>query len=197
MTRITAIVLGAALAAGCAGSPLPDEHYYRLDPALPAADAEHPRLDGLIQVQAPVGDGLLSERTMVFQPADAPNTIKQYRYHFWHMPPPAMLQRALADHLRAAGTAARVTTGSSAERPDWVVGGTLLRFEHVIGDRQRVRIELEIEVHSGTGEFLMVRRYDATEPTDGRGPGPAAAAFERALGRVLDELGPDLAGLGA
>lgn len=176
----------AALALACAGSPPPEDAFHRLRLSQPAARGA-PLLAGTVEVARPDASDLLRGRAIVVAQAAREGRLQRSRYQFWSDPPAVLVQQALADRLRTGGLAARVVTPERRDDPQWVVSGTLHRFERIVGpggDQAVVRIELALrDVAARRVPVLGV--YEARESAADGSVEAAVDAFGRALGDVF------------
>ncbi|MDX1434347.1 MAG: ABC-type transport auxiliary lipoprotein family protein, partial [Gammaproteobacteria bacterium] len=153
---LTALALG--LLAGCAQQPVSvqEEQFYRLTVAPPAARPPPPVIDGVLEVERFLANGLLTDRAVAYARADAPDVLHQYRYHFWSDTPTRMLQLATVDYLRTARVAGGVVTPELRMDPRWVVSGRLLRFERIVdGSEARVALELDLALRDVEADALL------------------------------------------
>jgi ABC-type uncharacterized transport system auxiliary subunit len=192
--RAAAAALLAACGLGCAltGSPRPDA-FYRLEPAAPPPLAR-PALPGLLEVDRLRADAITSERLLLFRAGDDATEVRRHAYHQWVDPPPLMLQVALASALRGAGVARAVVTSDQRARPDFVLGGRILRLERRLDGPPRALLELELSLTRESDRALLLQRvYREERAAEGAAVADAVRAFDAALGALLERLVADLA----
>lgn len=187
-------IAAVGLACGCAGGPTPRTHYWRLEAPAPGGEAPV-RLPGVVQVERPSASGLLQTRPLLVSDAARPNALAQYDYHVWTEAPPELVQRTLADHLRAAGVARRVVTPELRVPADYVVSGRLRRFERVRaaqGDRVAVELDLVLR-RSADGALLWQGSYRSERALRGEDMDAAVSSLGEAAGDVYARFVADLA----
>ena len=180
------------LLSDCAGGPAPTHHYYRLEPAEPAALGE-PALDGILVVDRLRAEAIASGRDLLERNASSPELRRRTHDH-WVEPPPTMLQIGIVGYLRAAGVASQVITPDLHLCPDYELAGRILAFERVVGSgTPRVRIALELSLTRVKGrELLLLETYVDEREAPGRGIDDAARAFAEALASILERLVAEL-----
>ena len=183
---LRALVLLAPLlvVAGCAQPKLPQENYYRLVVAEPADKGVV--LDGSLVVEPFIGNGLTSERSLLYSTADAPLKVQQYHYHYWIDPPPQMIQDQVVAYLRSGGAAANVVTPEMRLLPDYALTGRIKRLERIVdGSRFSAVVELEISLSDARDNSLvLLETYVAEEPA-GRDMAATVEAFNRGITKIL------------
>lgn len=188
-----ALGLLALLVAACTQPPVPRDTFYRLDPAIPEAVARSaPLFDGVVEVGRFTADGVVGERSLAF--SDTGGELTRYSYHYWAEPPPDLLQRALTDHLRAAGLFSQTVTPELRVPANYEVQGRLRRFEQLRdGDGARVALALTLsltDIHDG--RLVHLGTYEATREAADAAPGSAVAALRGATAEVLGRFIADL-----
>ncbi len=193
LASLKTLVLAAAVAAlaACAAPAPPKDNFHRLSVAPPQRVFAPPPLPGVLEINRPDVDGVLSERAMAYQ--EASGVVARYNYDYWSNPPAQMLQDALAEALDSAHAADHVVTPDLRVPPDWTLRGRLKRFESVPGaKRVDLRVQLAV-VSARDGTLVLSRTYDVSEPVAEPSPAAAAAALgqatSQAVGRLLDDLG--------
>ena len=181
------------LLAGCAGGPAPTHHYYRVEPAEPAASLGQPALDGVLVVDRLRAEAIASGRELLERNASSPE-LRRRSHHHWVEPPPTMLQVGIVGYLRAAGVASEVVTPDLHLSPDFELAGRILAFERVVGSGPpRVRIALELSLTRIDGrELLLLETYVDEREAPGSGIDDAARAFAEALSSILERLVAEL-----
>ena len=124
--------------------------------------------------------------------------VAPYGYQLWVDPVPALLQRALAEHLREAGVADEVVLPEMNSAETWELNGYVERFAHVTGSSpEQVVVELELSVvRARTGDVLLRERYRVERAVQDSGAAGAAAELGIATGEVFDRFIADLAATG-
>jgi len=182
-------VVLAVASTGCAG-PAPRDHLYRLEVATPAQSG--PTLPGVLEVERFTSDDVLRKRAMLRVEPGSPE-VTPYGYHLWVNSPTLLLQRALADYLRAAGAAQIVTTPDAGETEDWHVTGNLRRFDQMTGPEPKATVEIELRLrrrHSPKSAVQQVYRAEA--PAADASPRAAADAFGSAVSTIFERFTADL-----
>ncbi|MBL6935759.1 MAG: membrane integrity-associated transporter subunit PqiC [Alphaproteobacteria bacterium] len=191
---LTLILLAPLLVvAGCAQPKLPQENYYRLVTAEPADKGVV--LDGSLVVEPFIGNGLTSERSLLYSTTDAPLKVQQYHYHYWIDPPPQMIQDQVVSYLRSGGVAANVVTPEMRLLPDYALTGRIKRLERIVdGSRFSAVVELEIGLSDARDNSLvLLETYVAEEPA-GRDMASTVEAFNRGITKILEKFVADLGG---
>jgi ABC-type uncharacterized transport system auxiliary subunit len=178
-----ALVAVAALAlSACAGSPPPPDAFHRLHVPDPPARAT-PLLDGVVEVDRLATVDVLRSRPLAVVDA-ATGVLRHARYDLWVSGPPALVQDALVDYLRAARAAERVVVPELRDEPRWIVAGRLHRFERVAGGGGAAAVSLELSLRpAGGGPPRVHGVYAVERPASADS---AAAAIE-ALGVATGE----------
>jgi len=146
---------------------------------------EQPVLTGTLAVKRFAADGMLQGRNMVYSKPGKPLEAELYHYHHWADIPPVMLQQQLADYLRAANAATRVTVADPDIRPDYILNGRIKRLERSIGATTSGIIELELGlIHKGSGRVLFSRTYRQKIRVEGSGMTDTVAALNQALTNI-------------
>lgn len=179
--------------AGCAQPKLPQENYYRLMVAEPADGSVI--LDGFLVVEPFIGNGLTSERALLYSASDAPLRVQQYHYHYWIDPPPQMIQDQVVAYLRSGGYAAKVVTPEMRLLPDYALTGRIKRLERIVdGSRFVAVMELEIGLSNAhDNSLILLKTYVAEEPA-GKDMISTVEAFNRGITKILEKFVADLNG---
>lgn len=186
----------AALLAGCAQPPLPQDQFYRLQLASPTPLGGAPRLDGVLEVGRLTADGLTAGRNIVFVEAKPSHALAAYHYHLWIEPPTIMLRDQMIRYLRTAGVANTVVTREMRADPDFVVIGRIHRLERVLGTKPAAVVELELGVRRiADGRLVLLETYRHEAPVEGDSVGDAVAAMNGGLEAILKAFVADLAAL--
>lgn len=177
------MLLVAALLGGCGTTArVPEDNFYRLDIATPAARLDAPVLTGVLSVQAGAAAPVYRDRAFLYSEARTPGRLQRYHYHYWTDTPPRLLQRALADHLRAAGVADTVVMPEDGIDARYRLRLDIERFEHVRGhDSGVVAVAARLNLsESGSGTLLLQERIEAEAAVQGGEHVDLAAAYRRA-----------------
>lgn len=193
MRRALALAMLAGGIGACAGSPPPDDAFHRLSPPAPARRSA-PLLAGSVEVAPLSASDALRGRAMMIASDDRPDRLQRSHHHFWVDAPPALLQRALMDSLRAAGVDGQVVEPERRAGPAWRVTGRIERFERILaGGGGRVDVTLELSLREAAGAKRAVDgRYVESEPVSRNSADEAVAAFGRAVARAFDAFLADV-----
>jgi cholesterol transport system auxiliary component len=191
---LSAIIVAYAVVAGCVSGPPPQDVFYTLTGAMTASKSSKP-LAGTILVNRMAARGFTAGRQIVFRDKKYPFQVQRYHYRYWADAPAVLIQDRLAESLRQAGIADYVITPAERAKADWILSGTLLRFEHHPYTRPpAVVVELELGiVRSECRESVFLKRYSVQEPASNHQIEQAIPAFERALTRLIDQFLKDAA----
>ncbi|HLO76716.1 MAG TPA: ABC-type transport auxiliary lipoprotein family protein [Magnetospirillum sp.] len=180
----------AALAA-CASPAPPRDNFYRLDAVPRVAAVQRAVLPGVLEVNRPDVDGVLTERGLAYQEKDG--ALARYSYDLWSDAPATALQLALAETLRDAHAAEQVVTPDLRVPPDWMVRGRLFRFEY-LPSQGKVAVKLQLAVVSARdGTLVLLETYAAEPAVQGAGPEAAVAALNHATADIYSRFVADLA----
>lgn len=183
-----------ALLAGCFGSapPVPKEQYFRLI-ATQAAEQSDSRISGGIEVVPFGGEGVMSERPLLFS-ADGGRKLEQRNYAYWTDAPPQMLRDQLIAYLRQSGIAGRVAPSELRIESAFSVRGTIKRLEQLTGSDAGAVISLELAVlENGSDRLVLSKVYTAQRPTSGQSIDDAVAALNDGLDEIFAAFVSDLA----
>jgi ABC-type uncharacterized transport system auxiliary subunit len=185
--------LSAALvgfvAACAAGTPAPQDQYYRIDGGVPEARLASPVAPGVVMVDRFAVEGLTSGRAINFVDPAQPNKLQQYFYHHWAEPPNVMLRDALVTYMRESGAVETAITPVVRTDADFVVTGSINKLERRLGSPITALIELEIAVtRFDDGDLLHVGTYSAEVPAEGPGIDDTITAFDRGLADIFQQF---------
>ena len=195
--RFAAVLLLAGLgtfAAACAQPPVPQDQFYRLQVSTDAVSRAAPLLDGVLEVERLLADGITAGRPLVYSVSGTENQLQEYNYHFWTEPPTVMLQGQLIKYLRANKIAKSIVTPEMRVRANYILGGKIHRLEKVVGVSPRVVLEIELALREARSEKLVyLNSYTVEKEADSDSISAAVKALNDALsgiyGQFVDELG--------
>lgn len=178
---------------GCAASPAPRDHFYRLEAATSQA-FESPLLAGTLEVDRFRVEAIAQGRRILYRDASQPGEIAQHAYHHWADPPSMMLQDQLVRYLRAKGVAENVVTAAIHVESDHLVSGRLVRFERLLGGGEsRVAVEMELTLLRREGrELLLLETYREERAASGAGVAASVTAFEQASSAIFERFVADI-----
>jgi ABC-type uncharacterized transport system auxiliary subunit len=182
------------LLAGCFGAapPVPKEQYFRLIAAQPAEQAAG-KVKGGIEIAPFTGDGVLTERPLLFTANDG-RKLEQRNYAYWTSAPPQMLRDQLVAYLRQAGIADSVVPSELRIESAYVVRGTIKRLEQLVGGSSGAVISLELSVLQNSSDRLILSKvYTADKSTSGESIDNAVAALNDGLDEIFAAFAHDLA----
>ena len=191
-----AMVLALLLSACAGGGPLPEDRFYRVEVAAPAAAAA-PLLRGGLLVERLRADALHAGRAVLYRQADRPLELGRHHYRFWTEAPNQMVQQQLAAWLRGSGLADHVYTGEEAMPHRYRLSGRVLAFEREIGPAGvTLHVGLQLTLtRQGDREPLLEKRYQVDQAVAGRDMHATALAAQQALETVFHSLAGDIARL--
>jgi len=190
-TRCVAGLIVCLLLGGCAGgSRIPEDSFYRLEQAAPTARLAAPVLDGILMVQGGAAAPIYRDRALLYSEPGEPARLQRYHYQSWIDSPPQLLQRSLADYLRASGVAPAVVTPEDAIDARYRLRVDVERFEQVRGDSgSRVVVGLNMTLTERTSGKLLVQEQLRTDSAvQGDDFTAMAAAYERALDELYTRI---------
>ena len=185
------LVLGA-----CAQPEVPTDRFYRLDIGEPETTLAKPRLEGTLEVDRFVADGLNAGRPIVYSESERPREVLEYHYHFWTEPPTLMLRDQLVAYLRAAKVADTVVTPEHRVEPDYELACKIRRLEQVNGKPPGAVVELELALkRSADGQILFLDTYRIEAEAKTGTVAAAVDAMNSALGLIYAPFTNDISGL--
>lgn len=177
------MLAAAVLLAACAGGArVPEDNFYRMDIAAPAARLAVPALADVMSVQAGAAAPVYRDRAFLYSEARSPERLQRYHYHYWTDTPPRLLQRALADYLREAGVATAVVMPEDGIDARYRLRLDIERFEHVRGqDGGQVVVAVRLALgERGSGALPLQERLEAEAAVQGGEHTDLAEAYRRA-----------------
>lgn len=188
--RLTPLI-AAVLLSACAGAArVPEDSFYRLEIAAPAQRLETPALPGILSVQVGSAAPVYRDRAFLYSEAQVPGRLQRYHYHYWMDTPPRLLQRTLAEYLRAAGIATAVVTPEDAIDGRYRLRVDIERFEQRRGRNGgdvTVAVSLALS-ERGTGALLLQDRLHSEAAVHGDDHHALAAAYQHAAEALYAQL---------
>ena len=157
------------------------DQFYRLPEAV-SGSVRSVGAGDIVYVPPFVASGLHGERALIYAHDDG-TSLEQYTYHYWVDSPRLLLQQALAERLRMAGTR-RIVVSPSADAK-YTVRGYIRKFERRGQQQGSVAVDLEFEVtqaDSDSPEFARAYRRTITLQDD------AMATYAAALGAASQDI---------
>ncbi|MCB1744613.1 MAG: membrane integrity-associated transporter subunit PqiC [Gammaproteobacteria bacterium] len=214
-STVRAMLLGlvsAGMLAACGQGPVkPPDRYYRMS-LEPAARSSSKPLHGNLLVQRFRGDGLVSQRPLVYADRAQPETLSQYNYHFWTDTPTIHLQELAIDYLRSAALAPLVVSPDVRVDSRYELDGQIRRLEHLRAldesgepaDQVALSVEFTL-MDNEERRVLLLERYSRVRAITPAGDdassirlettstlNDAARALESAYAEILDALLADI-----
>ena len=191
-----ALLLVVSLVAACSQPQVPEDRFYRLSLPAPAKTLSKPPLDGTLEVERFVADGLTAGRPIVYSKADTPNQVHEYHYDFWTQPPTIMLRDELVTYLRAAGVATKIVTPDLRADPEFVLTGRIKRMEQVLGSPTSAVVELELALRRTSDATVMfVETYRIEVKAKSAKVAAVVTAINGAMAEIYAKCAKDLAGI--
>ena len=179
------------LMVGCATPRYTPTLYYAIEPVIEVVEAEPAGVSlGMRPLQA---DRPYRQR-MMFR--ERGHILHGYPNAEWAKPPSQATARALLDALTETGRFDDVGNAADMPRPDYVLLGTLRKFEE---DRTEevvaAVVEGRLELRGGRDRSAVwTDVIRASHPLDGEGPNAYAQAMSVALGQWASEAAEQIAG---
>lgn len=176
--------------AGCAAPDYTPTLYYAIEPVIEVAEAEPTGASlGMRPLQA---DRPYRQR-MMFR--ERGHILQAYLNAEWAKGPSEAAARALLDAITETGRFSDVGNAADMPRPDYMLLGTLRRFEE---DRTREEAAAVVEGRlalrrGGDRSAVWTDIIRASHPLEGEGPTAYAEAMSEALGQWASEAAEQIA----
>jgi ABC-type uncharacterized transport system auxiliary subunit len=188
--RLALLAAFLMLTACAGGARVPEDSFYRLETGPPAVRMATPALDGILSVQVGSAAPVYRDRAFLYSDARQPGRLQRYHYHYWLDTPPRLVQRSLADYLRAAGIATAVVTPEDAIDERYRLRVDIERFEQRRDrDGGAVTVALRLTLSErGSGTLLLQERLQGEAGVRGGDHADLAAAYRTATGAAYAQL---------
>ena len=182
------------LFACAAGSPVPEDRFYQLEPVSPEQVSSSPVLQGGLEIDYTEADPLRSGRAVLYSESAQPLQLQRYHYAYWVDQPPRLVHSQLVQYLRASGIADRVDDGGQRNTSGYRLKTQLLKFEQLRGGPvPEAVVELEASLERlPAGPVLWTSVYSQQQASGGDHMHATAEAMHTALDHVLEALLHDL-----
>jgi cholesterol transport system auxiliary component len=190
------LVLLSMIAGGCAAPFGPREAEATRIFLLTRAEPSSPRLN-------PAGPSILVSRPraapgfagvqMIY--TETPFELDSFAHHRWADTPANMLEPLVVAALENSGLFREVATAATRARTDLRLDSELLRMVQVFSSgRSRVEVAMRVSlIGAASSELIDSRLLEVVEPADEGNPYAGVEAANRAVARLLDEVGSFLA----
>ena len=190
------LLLVVSLMTACAQPQVPEDRFYRLDLGAPEKTLGKPRLDGTLEIERFVADGLTAGRSIVYSDSARPHQVQAYHYHYWIEPPIILLRDELVAYLRAAGVAGKVVTPELRTDPEYVLTGRINRLEQAIGSPPGAVVDLELSLRRAADATVLLLRTYRVEAKANTATVPAAVtAINGVLKQIFAQFAADMEGI--
>lgn len=194
LIAVMAVAASTLLVVACTQPPVPQDQFYRLQVGADPASRPAPILDGVLEVERLLADGITAGRPLVYSVSDNANQLREYNYHFWTEPPTVMIQGQLIKYLRSARVAKSIVTPEMRVTPKYIISGKIYRLEKVVGTSPSVVLEIELGLREARSEKLIhLNSYNVTKDASSDSIPAAVEALNNALagifGQFVGELG--------
>lgn len=181
--RLAHLLLALPLLTACSVLPEPAPPAMEHD-LTPAAGEARPDAEGPVVIVATSAAPTAAGRALLRREGTALVPIDDHR---WVEPPARLIGDAVARRLEEEGTVRAALLETERGRADGRLELRLLALEQA-GPREPVTLALTARLLAADGTLLAIRRLRLTEPVDGPGGRAHAAAAQRLVDRVADEL---------
>lgn len=184
----TALLLVLAVLAACGGTP-PSTRYYH----LAAPELRKPAGELVLVLEPLTTDDAYDDERIVYR--TSPYRLDYYDYHRWSAAPGVLVGNYLEEALERGGHVRAVRRDLTTDA-DAILSGRIAVIEEVdvSKDRWEARIVLELQLSDVTsGETMWSGQYEERELLATQTPEGLARALSVALGRIVEEAGPEIA----
>ncbi|MEX2641907.1 MAG: ABC-type transport auxiliary lipoprotein family protein [Acetobacterales bacterium] len=195
VARLAGVFALVLVAASCAApQEAPRDQFYRLSVDFQGSSPQAPVLQGTLQVDRFLADGLLIERALVYSSVEAPDRLMQYHYHYWTEALPRMLQGQLVSYLRGANVAGTIVTTEQRADPDYSVGAKLRRMEQIVRPgNPLVALTMEFSLRrESDGKLMLIKVYEVEREAPDRTMTGTVSAMNAAVSDVYAAFTRDL-----
>lgn len=179
-------VILACMAAGCVKARTLRYYTLSIPPAAIAPNAQP--LPITIVVGRLTAPHILRDDRVVYAMSDVELGVDEY--HRWSEPPTGMIERLLAERLRASGQYKTVQRLSSATRGDYILRGYLGALNEVddaSGIKARFTLQLEL-VDVKAGNVVWNDQYTSDEPVPEKSVKSVVQTLQKSVNAGLDQL---------
>jgi ABC-type uncharacterized transport system auxiliary subunit len=185
--RAAFALVGTLAIGGCGATRYPAHYVLTFEPSSSQA-APAQRTTGTLAIRELRCPDYLCEGRIVYRPT--PAEVDFYQYHRWAVSPRAMIAQHLAERVRASALFARVFDDQSRVATDFVLTGSIERFEEVDEGRSVTAvctISAQL-IESRTGILVWSRTATERVGVDQRDVTGVVNGLTMAVRRTVDDL---------
>jgi ABC-type uncharacterized transport system auxiliary subunit len=185
--RAAFALVGALAIGGCGATRYPAHYVLSFEPSSPQA-APAQRSIGTVAIRELRCPDYLCEGRIVYRPT--PAEVDFYQYHRWAVSPRDMIAQHLAERVRAESLFAGVSEDESHVATDFVLTGSIERFEEV-DEARSVAAVCTISaqlIESRTGAVVWSRTATERVGVDQRDVAGVVNGLTMAVRRTVDDL---------
>jgi ABC-type uncharacterized transport system auxiliary subunit len=187
--RAAFALVGALAIGGCGATRYPAHYVLTFEPSSPQAPEAAPqRSIGTLAIRELRCPDYLCEGRIVYRPT--PAEVDFYQYHRWAVSPRAMIAQHLAERVRARSLFASVSDDESHLATDFVLTGSIDRFEEV-DEARGVAAVCSVSaqlLESRTGAIVWSRTATERIGVDQRDVTGVVNGLTLAVRRTVDDL---------
>ncbi|SEM33622.1 cholesterol transport system auxiliary component [Luteibacter sp. UNCMF331Sha3.1] len=178
-----------ALLSACSILPKAESpHIYTLPAAPGGRPAAPAQANWALRITAPSAPRALDNSRIAVMPGG--NTITVYAAARWADSVPNLFRDRLADAFRDSGRVSAISTDDANLAADYELGGNLAAFQTEYVDAKPTVVIRYDATLSGTRRHQIVasRRFEISEPVEGKDVPQVVEAFGRAMNRLSGEV---------
>lgn len=141
-----------------------------------------------LRIATPYSSQVIDSQRILVVPQGS--QISAYGGVRWSDPAPILMRNRLAEAFRANGRLSAVSIDNGSVDTDFELGGDLTAFQSVYQDgKPVVHIRYDASLtQAGANRIVATRRFDVTEPVQGKEAPEVVDAFGRATDRLAAEM---------